>query len=696
LKCIVATPNAAEVLEPFVTIVKAEANKGSLAPGNYFVLTEWCCILLGEFTQHQDLWSKWSLPLVEALAVALERTCSQSKKSLEHSAIVSTRRALRRVFRHETLASKAIPMIVSTLCNKAASPTARNAILLGVVAGVCARITGANEVFSAHKKECFAFYIRELIGSRIRLSDHLVEGLNDLFAKFVTMEDLQKDIIPATEKALLRAPEIVLNNLVSPMINALPSELDLSEILQKNLMKPLLSNTSSTNADIRYGALRTFKSLAVKSHSETSLNHIVDDLIKPWKQMKITTADSKAIYSEMLGSLSSSASIIQKIVPWLGSVAVKEANESALEAQIKALSKHALFGLKENIPLDSPYSEYYLKGLSDKKVSVRRIWALQVGEILWSLPNDVLVQSQLSGFITSIFSNSSYTLKEIVANPNTAAQSGLAATVYVLTALCLDKLQHLKDANGKDIAPKEVFLKAATTWDGKPSYLVNPRIFAKLVSPMDSVWAIRALLSASDAILVGSCKAEFENAWIQTALYFLTSPSLDPIVRREASDAFTKIYAGNPEKIGSLLIDGLWTWLRNSSAEEKDSISVHAKSDVDTLVLALQCICLSPSQLEELHCTISEDVLESQMIDLLVLARNDLIPRTSWIDLCLKVGIDPGKLVSKHSSVCLEQVRIISSVSNILFWKAILIISSILWMPSHHRQTLQPIVLLPI
>jgi Generalcontrol nonderepressible 1 (Gcn1) N-terminal len=666
LQAIVANDKAADVLGSFVSTIKLEAAKGSLAPANYFVLTEWCCALLSELTQHLELWSKWSLPLFEALAIALERSCSESRQTVKKSAIVSTRRLLRKIFRHEKLGPKAVPVLVGMLCTKGSASTARNAVLIGVVAGVCARLPGPHEAFVAQKKECFNFYTREIIGSRVRLPAHLVTGLRDLFERFVTLEDLKTDIILAVEKALLRSPEIVLNDLVAPIVEALSDDLDLSEILQKHLLKPLMSNIKSTNAEIRQGALRTFKSLAKKSRSEAVLEKVVDEILNPLKQNKVTVAEQKIIHAEMLESLVSSPSVVKKIVPGLGPVALKEANETVLEAIACALAKHTQYGLENNVALESGYAKTFTKGLTDKKVTARRIWAIQAGELLWSMPDDVLIQSQLSGFITSIFSKSSDVLKEVAANLNTAAQNGVATTAYVFTALSLFKLQHLRDKNGKDIVSKDVFLKSAISWDDKPSYLLNPRVFTKLSTPKDMLWAERALIAVADAIAKGACKKEAEDAWVQTILYFIVTPSVESNVRLETSSQLTQVYGEYPERISALLINGMWTWLRNLALEEKDSIAVQSRGGPDMLGAALRCICLSPEQRTEKNIDLPDTVLDDQMVNLLVLARKDLLPRISWIDSCLKVGVDPGKLVERNMSNCLEQIKLLSSVCNLL------------------------------
>ncbi len=44
------------------------------------------------------------------------------------------------------------------------------------------------------------------------------------------------------------------------------------------------------------------------------------------------------------------------------------------------------------------------------------------------------------------------------------------------------------------------------------------------------------------------------------------------------------------------------------------------------------------------------------MCSLLVLAHPDLIPRANWIELCLKVGLDPGELAQKHEQQLIDEI----------------------------------------
>jgi len=339
-------------------------------------------------TANLELWSKYSLVLLHTLAVSLEQTISQARPSVKKSAIANTRRLLRHIFKHEKIGPKAVPIFITKLTEKASSSTAQNSVLLGVIAGVCSRLPSRKKEFANHRKECLTFYTREFLGSRTRLPNHLIQGLRDLFENFVTLDDLQKDVIPAVEKALLRAPEVVLNDLIAPTITALPASLDLSEILQKNLLKPLLSNIKSTNPEIRQGAFRTFQSIAQKCANEQIIDKTLSEILLPLKQSKITVIEQKVLHADMIRELASSPSISNAVVSGMGSVALKEANDTALEAEVSALSKHVKFALENNVEAGN-LADSYIKGLADKRPTAKRIWAMNAGEIIWNLPDNV-------------------------------------------------------------------------------------------------------------------------------------------------------------------------------------------------------------------------------------------------------------------------------------------------------------------
>ncbi|KAJ9659689.1 translational activator of GCN4 [Coniosporium apollinis] len=546
---------------------------------------------------------------------------------------------------------------VGTFTGKSASPAARNAPYLGVVAGVSARLPSVKPLLEERKKDYYAFYVREIIGSRTILPDHLADGLHDFFVAFATLEDLSREVIPALEKALLRSPEVVLHNLVAPMVRSLPAELDLSKILQNNLLKPLMANIKSTNAAIRDGALSTFEAVAARSQDEQAVSSVADDLLSPLKTNKITAAEQKILHAEMLSALSGSPAVSTKVANGLSAVTVKETSEQATAAEIKAVQKHLQFCFENAVAIDvRAVCEAFTKGLADKKVPVRRIWALRVGELLWNLNSEQLQQADVVTFTQNVLGKMIDIWNDVLPNPVAAAQSGTATVAFIVTALTLSKLPGVDDEKIRSIIRKASIANNALSTDPKPSFLLNPRVYTKLTAEDDLIWGVRALAAVAADVTQAPGKASTGAAWSQAFLYFITAAGTPPSVRKEATRTLAAAYAQHPAEIGQIIIDGLWRWRLNIEVNDKDSAALAAKSGNDKLYLAVRCICLTPQEVTLLDGELDESTLYRQLVDLLVLCRPEVIPRTSWIDTCLRTGVDPGNLVRRDPANCLSKV----------------------------------------
>ncbi|OCK83759.1 ARM repeat-containing protein [Lepidopterella palustris CBS 459.81] len=660
LRLIINNAHSEDLLPLIVKFLKTECLKTSIAHVNAFVLTDWCSVLLQQCAAKPELWPKWGLDIVNADARVLE-TCMSSGDTrraarIQQSALVATRRALRSIFKVESIRNEAISKTVSALTGKAPSATAKNAVFLGVIAGVCARLPQAKPVLEQQKQDYYTFYVREIIGSRTALPGHIANALHDFFESFTTLAELQKDVIPPIEKALLRAPEIVLNDLVAPMIRSLPTNLDLTEVLYKNLLKPLLSNTKSTNAAIRGGALATFESIASRSHDEGTSEKIADEILNPLKQAKVTTADQRALHAQMLSALPSSNSLSRKIPTGLAGVALKEANELAMSAEVYAVSKHLVYGFRHDVPLEASVSEAFVKGMSDKRLPVRRQWALRVGDILWDLPPSKFTQPDVLSFALAGLGKMIEMWQEVLANPISCAQNGLVTAAYVVVALFLSKLDHIEDPKVSVIKKKVSFTNSVLVMHPKPSFLLNHRVYSKITSEDDIKWSIRALAAVAPQLTLGADQAGVGDAWSQAFIYLITAQGMPPRARQQAIKALSLAYAERPDLIGKIMIDGLWQWYRRVESGDKDTAAAAAKSGTSELYLAVNSICLPSESTSKLQGGINKQILQQQLVDLLVLARPELIPRVSWIDLCLKTGVDPGELARKEFSGCLAHI----------------------------------------
>ncbi|TRX91957.1 hypothetical protein FHL15_007054 [Xylaria flabelliformis] len=651
---IAANPDP-KLLAPFVSAIRQEAQKPTIAPSNAFVLVEWCAILLRGFAS-TPLWESFGLDIVHANAAALE-TCLQptTRPSVGQSALVLTRRGLRAAFWHDGFREKTVRDTVQALTAKGAQPVVRNAAMLGVVAGVCSRHVQAKEILVAQKTSYYTFFVRELVGSRTVVPGHLVTGLRDFFSDFVTLDDLEKDVIPPVEKGLLRAPEVVLDILVN-LLTLLPYDgMDLSKVLDAHLLKPLLSNVKSSNPSIRESVLAAFKQAAARTSDSKAIGHIVDEIAGPLKSGKLASADQRVLHANMLQALSFSSADATKIVTSLAPVAAKEGNEAALGAELSVLSQATTRLIQDDAEVPKSAVDVFIKGMGDKKIPARRLWILRCGDILLSMADsEKPLSTHASKFVEVITTPMLDNWAEVVKNPAAAAQSGLITAAYVVTTLAAPLLTRIESSAIQSKLKKADIVKESLSLDSKSAFLLNHRVYGRLSSDEDYAWFLRSLQAVYPAI--SDATEPTWTTWSQAFIYLISATIIPPNVRKVSCEAITKLYTRDPAFVSTAIIGGLWRWVESADKNEKDSIAASAKFQNSHLHLILRSITLSDEDLEKLGLERSRDLIEQQMCALLVLARNDLVPRCSWIDLCLKVGVDPGALVRKYEQELIDQL----------------------------------------
>jgi len=648
LASIFASIDEPKIVVPFVGAIRTEASKPGLAPTAAFVLVEWCSILLSGFAG-TPLWDQCGLEVVHANAAALER-CVQptAKATAAQSALVISRRALRAAFWSKEFHPKAIEAVVQALTVKGASPAAQNAVLLGVVAGVCARHEQAKALLETKKADYFTFYTREIIGSRTAVPAHIVEGLRDFFQNFVTQEDLNKIIIVPVEKGLLRAPEVVLE-LIGPLCRSVRTDFDFSDILSRHLLKPILANVKSTNPAIRAAVLVAFKSVAERSSDVQALEAVSDEILNPLKGGKLASADYRVLHSELLGSMKLSAEAAVKITSGLAPVAVKEGNEAALTSELGLIATAAVRLLRDDADLGKPTTEAFVKGLMDKKASARRIWILRTGEILSHFDNASTLPDNVAKFAEAVYPPLAETWAEILKNPASAAQSGLITGAFVFATLNYKVFSKLDSPAAKALKKKTDVTKESFTMSPKVSYLLNHRIYSRLILEDDCKWLLSNLTTVSADL--GAAPISAKVSWGQALIYLLSSSVVPATVRKSTGVAISKLYSEQSSLVFETIVAALWEWVEACDSVDKDSVAAAAKFETNNLNIALRMLCSRVSGVPN-----NEAQFEKRLCSVLVLARDQLIPRTSWIDLCLKAGLDPGALAKSYPKELIEQV----------------------------------------
>ncbi|KAI0813480.1 armadillo-type protein [Xylaria sp. FL0064] len=655
LASVIAANPDPKLLAPFVSAISQEAQKPSIASSNAFVLVEWCTLLLRGFV-NTPLWDAFGLDIIQTNAAALD-TCLQptARPSVGQSALVLTRRGLRAAFWQDGFREKAVIDAVQTLTTKGTQPAARNAAMLGAIAGVCSRHAQARETLVAQKPAYYAFFVRELVGSRTAIPRHLVVGLRDFFSDFVTLDDLEKEIIPPIEKGLLRAPEVVLDILAN-LLTLLPTDnIDLAKVLDAHLLKPLLSNVKSSNPSIRESVLEAFKQAATRSRDTKAISHVVDEILGPLKSGKLTSADQRILHANMLHALSLSNPDATKIATSLAPVVVKEGNEAALGAELSVLSQAVIHLLQNDIEVPKPVVEAFVKGLSDKKIPARRLWILRSGEVLLSVTDDPKPPStHLTKFSEAITSPMVDNWAEVLKNPASAAQSGLITGAYVLGALVYRALYRIESPAIQTKLKKVDIAKELLSLDPKSAFLLNHRVYSRLSNEDDCTWFLRSLEAASTEI--SSATELVQVAWSQAFIYLASAMNVPASIRKASCQSIARLYCLNPAFTSGAMIDGLWRWVESSEKNEKESVAASAKFETSHLHLVLRSITPGEEELKSGGIQPDQELVERQMCALLVLARKDLIPRCSWIDLCLRVGVDPGGLARKYEQELIDQL----------------------------------------
>ena len=649
-------PHSFKLLDVF----QQEASKPGLAPINAFVLVEWGSILLQRLASKGiEAFKDHGLQVVQAHARALELVLSTSlhaKDSVHRSAVMVTRRTLRKVL--SGLGEFALAMVVENLTAKGQTLGIKAASFLGVLAGVCSRLKEGIAPLGVHKEAYYNFYVREVLGARSLVPKHLASALNDFFLVYTTCEDLRISIIPTLEKSLLRAPEVILNDLMTPLFGSISNDIDVALILSDNLSKPLLSNLKSSNPSIRDGASSAFSLLLDRSHERNALGKIIDDILLPMSTPKLSV-DHRALHARILAKVPAVSTKAKKMSETLCAILSKERNEMAIASEISTLLCQSQQLPNEDTVTVQMVVGTCVKGLQDKRPGVRRQWILGVGQALWSAsekePEVISGNAQISRLAADCLPCLIKITEEVIRNPITAVSSGLAVAPLMTLSLCEKSPPFFSDVM-KTTIRKARLMETICSTEAKTATLLNPRVYMKLSDP-DVPWQIRALL-ASSSELKGRPESDVASAWSQAVIYLISND--DHAKNREmATSGLTKIYLGNRPDVAKIMINGLWTCYRTMETGQKDTSATAISTD--TGMRRLQLIIRSISQpYDEDERDVGESsitAMQAQLIDMLVLCRPEILPQVHWIQLCLRIGEDPGLIAESYPERCLQKIE---------------------------------------
>jgi len=582
----------------------------------------------------------------------------QAKHSMKEQTLRVTRRGLRATYKCNDF-EKIILTMVGQLTTKGTTPTQKNALLLGIICGVCARLPKPQEVLERSKKDIYAFYAREILGSRTLVPNHVADALRD-FLSFATAEEFESEVLPSLEKGLLRSPEILLNDLMSPLLRSLPSNIDLSRPLLEKLLKQFLSCLKSTNPSIRTGAVSAFKVAVSGSRDAATLEKIAVEILNPLKSGKVTSADQRVLYAQMLDSIPSSNALSNLVPIGLSSLVSKEPNEAAMAAIISTFVHHLSTGLRGDMTIEKSVTDAISKGLTDKRPAVRRTWFIKIGDMVWDIlgePSPALRQ-----FCQGIAGKLLDTLSEISANPMPPAQNGLIVAAFVVVAVVLDRVSLWNDPKIVPLVKTADIAEICLSTTPKVSFLINFKIYSKLSTDDDHRWAIRALAATAGYVIYEKRHADL---WASAFLYLISAASVGPKCRKEACAALAAVYIKHPEAIGKIVLSGIWQWVGSVERNDKESAAAAAKTGTSHLKNAIYAISLpnkAASEGLEAGAVLEEEAVKNILVNLTVVSHHELVG-VDWIGLCQKAGVDPGQLSTEKATRLINEIRMYTGLS---------------------------------
>ncbi|CAG8564220.1 8388_t:CDS:10, partial [Diversispora eburnea] len=672
--------NSVAFLKKFVPMVVKEVDKlnRKSSDGTYttastirFVLLTWVNALVtyalssNNTTEPSSHWKS----LVDSQAILLNSLVNETerRKSVTHSAIIDVRRFIRKNATH-------IPSYITYLTSSAKScnPIYRNSILLGTVIDCSLRLknrSGKDYVKNA-KEDIIQFYITCIVSSKSTVTKTSADSLHDFINSMVTEEDFETKLAPTIEKLLLRAPEIVLNVLI---YLAKSLSFDLSNVLKKRFLLPLLGHIRSTNKVAQSDATELLKIMIEKSRKDSIIIEIVNEILQTLRN--VTNPEHRIIVFQSLGHIYQSPNVVKVIIDGLLPIVLKESNDNSLSKAIDTIGLHAglLLRAEDDNALVKKITKFITEGLTNPKPGVKKAWAILIGRLVWeetSLPSTSL-RNVTQNSLIQLFS----TLEKIQANPLNFVGGPIEG--YIVISIAEGRAKNWNDEKINALIQSKKLAQNILSISPKPSFWLWNKVYSKLSNIEENSWFLRSLESVcinESSVILQKIDARIS---IATAFIYMLTESPFYQTRRESYDTIVNCVQSNPGLICGLIREGLTDWLLNLEKNTKDSTSlstnVPAHSDSYINAYRLSKVLTAISTFSK---NVEESIVEESLVELIILAHHPFIvsptDKYNWISLTQRARLDPGKLVEKYSDRLKDILKIHIESGTENFYKAAL------------------------
>lgn len=515
--------------------------------------------------------------------------------------------------------------------------------LAGASIDLTATNPGISEIVETDKENIYKIYIQSVLGSKVSFPSTVVDSFIPFFSDFMNQEDFDKTVAPAVSKAILRSPEVVLETIVPSLFKNISPLIDISPVLASSLLTPLTSCFGSSNSKTRQYSLNTVRCVLEDLRPDCSkLSDVTSALVTPLKSNKITNPEQRCLVAQSLNSLVASTVTSKTIYTALSTPISKEINEKALEALTSAYFKHLLFDLSSGITIEKSTVDTIIKGISDKKLNLRKIWVSTLIEALLNVKN---TSSNVIDLISQLAPKLIDAWKDINANPALAVQNKVV-TIGLAIVTLVDRLSNTEA--GTSFASANIIESSLN--NPKSSFITSYRTFSKLTEEEDLTWAVKAL-NASASVLVKLNNDTIANEWALAWIFYITA-EVPPAAAKLARSLLPDLYLSFQEFIGDLFINTLVNVVTSTSTNVDDSISYVPKARLGGVINVLFSNALEDSSSE-----VNKVITDSHMAKILILSHHRLIQiKGGWTYLCLRLGVDPGKLVLSQGTTMYEEV----------------------------------------
>ncbi|KAF8553713.1 ARM repeat-containing protein [Imleria badia] len=627
----------------------------SYAAADLFVLSNWSCGLYTTCISASpdfvasDAWRVLTGILATLLDIQLNPS-TRSKPTMQKSALVRTRRALRSAPRH-------LHLLMSTLVSQAKSSQTPLVYipLLSTAVDVMIRLKNIQDeslkqIPPSVKDAIVNLYTTHVLMSKTVVPPHTSNALYDFIRTTIGPDDLGASILPTMEKALLRSPEYSLS-VVADFLLAYSHPLDVPTL--KKLLTASLNSAKSSNPTVRTNASALFKVLVSKFPPEFFGTAVSEILTLPLAG-KTTGVDHRITLYTMLTMLPKHDATSMTLVNALPSLIVKETNDVATSLLVRTLPIHLSHLLACNTPIPADVTALVAKELNGAKPVLKRAFINIVGAALWDL--DTVSGDATEAFTKAISGALEACIKTVSANPLGTPAGPLEG--YVAVAILLHASRVLDD-----VASRSLTVDTLVGTSTKPSFLIWDKVYQKLSDADDARWLLRATdlavpTLASELVKHQHLRVAFGAVWVHLAVHAAFAD-----VRRTTTGVLVEAVTNRPELLNEVLRDALTASLTKSVASGKTSAPVASPGEEGEKPVVdkrgrYAAVLLACASVEE-QAQLDKTAREVLVVNWVVLAHHPAIcapSRMLWIELCQRAGTDPLEVLSGHIDLAMKRV----------------------------------------